>query len=167
MRVLSEEQVAQWRRDGFLSPFPLLSAEEVQTCRDGVQRFETWLGGRINSTPEMKWRTMPYLILPWAAKLARDATVLDVVEDVLGADILIFTSTFFIKEPHSPTIAAWHQDATYFGTGAERVGYGVDCDYRSKHDCRLHGGTLVQTASPVSCATRRALSNTASIALAR
>ena len=27
----------------------------------------------------------------------------------------MWTSTFFIKEPHSPTFAAWHQDATYFG----------------------------------------------------
>lgn len=63
----------------------------------------------------MKWRTMPYLILPWAARLARDPRILDPVEDLLGPDLLIYTSTFFIKEPHSPTIAAWHQDSTYYG----------------------------------------------------
>jgi ectoine hydroxylase-related dioxygenase (phytanoyl-CoA dioxygenase family) len=63
----------------------------------------------------MKWRTMPYLVLPWAAKLACDPRILDVVEDLLGPDLLIYTSTFFIKEPHSPTIAAWHQDSTYYG----------------------------------------------------
>jgi ectoine hydroxylase-related dioxygenase (phytanoyl-CoA dioxygenase family) len=63
----------------------------------------------------MKWRTMPYLILPWAAKLADDPRILDVVEDLLGPNLLIYTSTFFIKEPHSPTIAAWHQDSTYYG----------------------------------------------------
>jgi ectoine hydroxylase-related dioxygenase (phytanoyl-CoA dioxygenase family) len=115
MKALSEEQVARWRRDGFLSPFPLLDAEELQTCREGLQRFEDWLGGPVNGVPEMKWRTMPYLILPWAAKLARDPRILDVVEDLLGPDLLIYTSTFFIKEPHSPTIAAWHQDSTYYG----------------------------------------------------
>jgi len=115
MKTLSESQVAQWRRDGFLSPFPLLDARELQTCRDGLQRFEQWLGGPVNGVPEMKWRTMPYLILPWAAKLARDPRILDVVEDLLGPDLLIYTSTFFIKEPHSPTIAAWHQDSTYYG----------------------------------------------------
>jgi len=27
----------------------------------------------------------------------------------------VFTSTWFIKEPESAAIAAWHQDATYFG----------------------------------------------------
>jgi len=115
MNVLGQEQVARWRRDGFLSPFPLLGAAEVETCRDGLQRFKTWLGGPVNGVAEMKWRTMPYLILPWAAKLAQDPRILDAVEDLLGPDLLIYTSTFFIKEPHSPTIAAWHQDSTYYG----------------------------------------------------
>jgi ectoine hydroxylase-related dioxygenase (phytanoyl-CoA dioxygenase family) len=41
--------------------------------------------------------------------------ILDVVEDVIGPDILVYTATFFIKEAQSPTFAAWHQDATYFG----------------------------------------------------
>jgi ectoine hydroxylase-related dioxygenase (phytanoyl-CoA dioxygenase family) len=58
---------------------------------------------------------MPYLLMPWAARLARDPRILDRVENLLGPNILIFTSTFFIKEPHSPTIAAWHQDSTYYG----------------------------------------------------
>jgi non-heme Fe2+,alpha-ketoglutarate-dependent halogenase len=115
MKALTEQQIARWRHDGFLSPFPLLDAAELQACRDGLARFEQWLGGPVNAIEELKWRTMPYLILPWAAQLARDARILDVVEDLLGPDILIFTSTFFIKEPHSPTIAAWHQDSTYYG----------------------------------------------------
>jgi non-haem Fe2+, alpha-ketoglutarate-dependent halogenase len=118
MAVLSPQQVTRWKYDGFLSPFPLLSAVELQECCDGLDRFEKWLGApvnTINASDELKWRTMPYLTLPWAAKLARDPRILDVVEDLIGPDILIFTSTFFIKEPHSPTIAAWHQDSTYYG----------------------------------------------------
>lgn len=115
MKALSEEQIAQWKCDGFLSPFPLLSENELEACNEGVARFEAWLGGPINGDAAHKWRSMPYLILPWAAKLARDPRILDYVEDLLGPDILIFTSTFFIKEPNSPTIAAWHQDSTYYG----------------------------------------------------
>jgi ectoine hydroxylase-related dioxygenase (phytanoyl-CoA dioxygenase family) len=34
---------------------------------------------------------------------------------VIGPDILVWTSTFFIKEPHSKTFAAWHQDGAFFG----------------------------------------------------
>jgi non-heme Fe2+,alpha-ketoglutarate-dependent halogenase len=115
MGTLTADQVAQWKYDGFLSPFPLLGAEELEACRQGVARYEAWLGAPINAHPDMKWRSMPYLLMPWAARLARDPRILDRVEDLLGPDILIFTSTFFIKEPHSPTIAAWHQDSTYYG----------------------------------------------------
>ena len=115
MKVLSEQQVAQWKRDGFLSPFPLLDETGLAECNAGVARFEAWLGGPINGDAAYKWRSMAYLILPWAAKLAQDPRILDHVEDLIGPDILIFTSTFFIKEPNSPTIAAWHQDSTYYG----------------------------------------------------
>ena len=115
MGALPADKVAQWRHDGFLSPFPLLDAAELEACRQGLARYEAWLGSPVNAHPEMKWRTMPYLLMPWAANLARDPRILDKVEDLLGPDILIFTGTFFIKEPHSPTIAAWHQDSTYYG----------------------------------------------------
>jgi non-heme Fe2+,alpha-ketoglutarate-dependent halogenase len=115
MNASAPDKIAQWKFDGFLSPFPLLDAEELHSCLAGVQRFETWLGSRINAHPDMKWRSMPHLLMPWAANLARDPRILDHVENLIGPDILIFTSTFFIKEPDSPTIAAWHQDSTYDG----------------------------------------------------
>ena len=115
MGTLPAAKVAQWKDDGFLSPFPLLDERELTACRQGVERYEAWLGRRINAHSDMRWRSMSYLLLPWAARLARDPRILDKVEDLLGPDILIFTSTFFIKEPHSPTIAAWHQDSTYYG----------------------------------------------------
>jgi hypothetical protein len=115
MGMLPTDKVSQWKHDGFLSPFPLLAEQELQHCQQGVERYEAWLGSPINSHQDMKWRSMPYLLMPWAAKLARDPRILDRVEDLLGSDILIFTGTFFIKEPHSATIAAWHQDSTYYG----------------------------------------------------
>ena len=54
-------------------------------------------------------------MLPWLDELVRHPRILDVVEDLIGPDILVYTATFFIKEANSPTFAAWHQDATYFG----------------------------------------------------
>ena len=87
MRVLSERASRPMAaQTDFSRRFRSWSAEELQTCRDGLQRFEEWLGGPVNAIAEMKWRTMPYLILPWAAKLARDPRILDAVEDLLGPD---------------------------------------------------------------------------------
>lgn len=114
MNVLSAEQLAAWRHDGYLYPFPVLDDAQRAECLAGLARYERWLGKTVNECG-VRWRTMPYLLLPWCDALARNPRILDVVEDLIGPDILIWTSTFFIKEPHSPTYAAWHQDGTYFG----------------------------------------------------
>ena len=33
MGTLPVEKISQWKRDGFLSPFPLLDEMELQACR--------------------------------------------------------------------------------------------------------------------------------------
>ena len=114
MKVLTQAQLDAYHRDGFLFPFPALSADELAECRDGLDRFETELGGPVASA-DIRWRSHAFAHSPWFDKLARHPRILDAVEDVIGPNILIWTSTFFIKEPHSPTFAAWHQDGTYFG----------------------------------------------------
>lgn len=63
----------------------------------------------------MKWRSHGYAHSPWFNDLVRHPRILDAIEDVIGPNILVWTSTFFIKEPNSPTYAAWHQDGGYFG----------------------------------------------------
>jgi len=114
LKALREDQAAGFRRDGYLFPIPMLSADETAAALADLARYEAWLGAPLPET-ERKWRTMPFVHLPWFNKLVRDPRVLDVVEDLIGPDILVWTSTFWIKEPHSPHVAAWHQDNAYFG----------------------------------------------------
>jgi len=38
MATLPADKVAQWKYDGFLSPFPLLDEKELQACRQGLER---------------------------------------------------------------------------------------------------------------------------------
>ena len=112
--MLSREQIERYRYDGYLFPFPALSREELAECNAGLARYEVWLGKRINES-DRRWRSAAYVFLPWLDALVRHERILDVVEDLIGPDILVYTATFFIKEARSPTFAAWHQDATYFG----------------------------------------------------
>lgn len=114
---LTDTQIADWKRDGFLYPFDLLSEDERQDCLANLARFEDWLGSPVNASKDLKWRTMPHITLPWFTKLMQHPGILDKVEDLIGPDIMVYTSTFFIKEPNTPTNAAWHQDSTYFGIG--------------------------------------------------
>ena len=60
-------------------------------------------------------RVKPYLLFPWAAELVRHASILDLVEAVIGPDILVFHTTVWLKPPRSENYVPWHQDATYFG----------------------------------------------------
>jgi non-haem Fe2+, alpha-ketoglutarate-dependent halogenase len=112
--MLSENQVARYRRDGYLFPFPALSPAELAECKDGLARFERWLGKPVNQG-DFRWRSASYVFLPWVDALVRHPRILDAVEDLIGPDILVYTATWFIKEAQSPAFAAWHQDATYFG----------------------------------------------------
>lgn len=115
MNALSPEQVANFKRDGFLSPFPLLDEAERQEALQGLARLESHLGMPVNATDDLKWRTMPYITMPWALKLATDPRILDKVAALLGPDLLLYTGTFFIKEAHTETWADWHQDSAYHG----------------------------------------------------
>ncbi len=114
MKALSQEQVDSYRYNGFLFPVPALTPDEVATCLAGLQRLELELGSPV-AEADVKWRSHAYAHSPWFNTLIRHKRILDAIEDVIGPNILVWTSTFFIKEPHSPTFAAWHQDGTYFG----------------------------------------------------
>jgi hypothetical protein len=114
MKALSQEQVDSYRYNGFMFPVPALTPDEVATCLAGLQRFEQELGSPV-AEADVKWRSHAYAHSPWFNTLIRHKRILDAIEDVIGPNILVWTSTFFIKEPHSPTFAAWHQDGTYFG----------------------------------------------------
>ncbi len=116
MSGLTTAQAAQYRRDGFLSPLTALSAEKAAGYRAKLEAFEDELGGRVTSeSVDGKYRYRLHTLLTWAHELVSVPRVLDVVESLIGPDILVYTTTFFIKEPHTEAITGWHQDATYFG----------------------------------------------------
>jgi ectoine hydroxylase-related dioxygenase (phytanoyl-CoA dioxygenase family) len=113
-KKLSAAQVRDFRADGYLYPLEGLTADEVAHYRGELRRTESHLGGSLMAI-DKKFRGNLHFMCRWVDELARTPAILDAVEDLLGPDILLYTSRFFIKEPHSDGIAAWHQDSTYFG----------------------------------------------------
>ncbi len=114
MKALTQEQVDSFRYNGFLFPVPALTADEIADCLAGLARLEGELGGPV-ADAEVKWRSHAHMHSPWFNTLIRHPRILDAIEDIIGPDILVWTSTFFIKEAGSATYAAWHQDGGYFG----------------------------------------------------
>ena len=62
-----------------------------------------------------------HLLFTWAAELVCNEQILDAVEDLLGPDILCWTTNFFIKEANNPAFVSWHQDSTYWGLDPDDV----------------------------------------------
>ena len=114
---LSPEAVARYRRDGYLFPVRVLSAAEARTCREQLEAHERAAGGPIAGNMRHK----VHLLFTWADALARHPAILDAVEDVIGPNILCWSTSFFIKEAHSPSFVSWHQDATYWGLSTDDV----------------------------------------------
>src|SRR5580698_9668261 len=100
MKALTQEQIDFFRENGFLFPVPALTATETKTCLDGLARLEAGLGCHV-ADADPKWRSHAHCHSPWFNDLARHPKILDAIEDVIGPDILVWTSTFFIKEAGS------------------------------------------------------------------
>ena len=116
-KCLAPEAIARYRRDGFHFPVAVLSAAEARSYRDRLEAQERALGGPL--TGNMRHKV--HLLFTWANELARHPKILDAVEDVIGPDILCWSTTFFTKEARSPSFVSWHQDATYWGLSTDDV----------------------------------------------
>lgn len=116
-KLLSQEAVEQYRRNGFYFPVRALTPGEAQSYRQRLEAYEGTIGGPISSN----YRHKVHLLFTWANELIRHPTILDAVEDVLGPNLLCWTSNFFIKEPRTEDYVSWHQDATYWGLSSDEV----------------------------------------------
>ena len=116
-KMLSDDQVERYRRDGIVFPIRVFSEAEAAECCAKLAAMEARDGGRITKRTNQK----PHLLLTWLDNLIRHPKVLDAVEDVIGPNILCWGSGFFIKGAGDPSIVSWHQDATYWGLSAPDV----------------------------------------------
>lgn len=116
---LSPQDVIQYWEDGFLFPIPVMSREEAQQLRGDLERLEAeWLDNGLPLPLNTYKRVNAHCVMPLAAKIGADPRILDVVEGILGPDILVYGVEFFIKEPNTTQIVSMHQDLTYWGLGA-------------------------------------------------
>ena len=110
--ALSAEEIARYQRDNFVAPLECLSTAEARAYRDHFEAYE-----KAQSVQPLQPSQLRKLHVrePWAAELIRHPRIIAAVEALIGPDLLVFNSTFFIKEPGGEQLTAWHQDATYFG----------------------------------------------------
>ena len=115
--VLTPDQIEAYHRNGMLFPLPALSSDEVASFRAFHDQLCHLLARRLSAAEQGQC----HLHFKWACDLATHPKVLDAVEDIIGPDILIHSSTVFSKYADDGMYVSWHQDSPYWGLSEPRL----------------------------------------------
>jgi hypothetical protein len=116
-KMLTDSQIAQFRRDGYVSPLRVISEAAAHAVCDQLSAFERGQGGPLRG----ELRHKSHLLFKFLSDLVHNERIVDAIEDLYGADLLCWTTSFFIKEANTPAYVSWHQDSTYWGLSAPDV----------------------------------------------
>ena len=123
-RVLSATDVARYWDQGYLAPVRVMD-EAAATAHHA--RLDSYIAAKAGGADEEALhhkllRFKPHLISTWLNDLVRTPAILDCIEDLIGPDILVWSSAFFIKRERDPGFITYHQDSiTYQLDGDELV----------------------------------------------
>lgn len=106
-----------YRANGYFFPLRAVSEHEAAAYRGKLEEHEAATGGPLRR----EFRQKSHLLFTWLAGLTRKPAILDAVEQLLGPDLLVWQTAFFIKEAHDPGMVTWHQDSTYWGLSEPEV----------------------------------------------
>ena len=99
---------SQFEEDGYFSPLRLFDKSTALSYREILETVE-------QKTGSLNYRYKIHTVLDIAYKIATNKELLDSVEALLGPNILLYNTSFVIKEPNSKAHISWHQDLTYWG----------------------------------------------------
>ena len=108
---LSSNQIKQYEQDGYVAPIDVLSKDEAKEIRDEIEYIEKkWPEELVGLG-----RNYVHLISPVFNKICYKPKILNVVESIIGQNILICGTTLFIKNANEQGFVSFHQDAKYIG----------------------------------------------------
>ncbi len=108
----------EFEEKGYLFPICVLSAGEVAEFRGRYLDYIDQNTHRLQVLPpkdHYQVLSEMHTCFNWVWRIASHAKVLDSVEDLLGPNLLVWSTRWFTKMPGDKTYVSWHQDATYWG----------------------------------------------------
>ena len=114
---LSAKQIKQFNEKGYIYPIDVLNRLEVQHLREKLESVEKRQGGALKPSQ----RNKSFLLFKWLNDLVRDKRILNPVSQLIGPDILLWNTLFWIKESNSKSFVSWHQDTKYWGLSSDKV----------------------------------------------
>src|SRR5689334_22518630 len=118
-KVLRPEQLDCFRQDGFVAPISVLTPGEVSRFLKDYEAYEAAHWGRTGRSYDdqagREFLREPQRRARWAYDLVTHPRILDVIEDLLGPNIMVWDAKMFPKPARSESFVSWHQDGTYLG----------------------------------------------------
>ena len=111
MTGLSAEEIRSYYDNGYISPINILTEKEATSFHEELQSIEARYGPNLAGLG----RNNTHQVIPFIDQLAHNSKILDVVQSIIGPNILVAGTTLFIKEPEQAGFISWHQDAKYNG----------------------------------------------------
>ena len=111
MTYLSSNQLKQYEDQGYISPIEVLSSSEALEARKEIELIEKKMPSEIDNAG----RYNVHLISPKLDSIVHNSKILDAVESIIGKNILVCSTTLFIKNPNEQGFVSYHQDAKYIG----------------------------------------------------
>ena len=102
----------EFEQNGFVSAIDVLPPERAEYYSAKCQSFVDSYSSHPNYPEWTYYRTE--LVLKWVSELAAEDLLLDIVEDLIGPDILLWNAFLPAKPPGTDAYFGWHQDATYW-----------------------------------------------------
>ena len=105
-KILTRQQIDFWHENGYLEPIRFAPEDEMAGY---VARLEAFERNYPDHVPKLDVKA--HLLCGWVTELAQNPVLLDVMEDLLGPNLLLTGAAFRIKPPDRRTFAEWHQDS--------------------------------------------------------
>ena len=116
-KQLTDKAIQQFHERGYYLPLDVASVEEIQEMRRQLEAFEAKSGSALRGTNRFK----NHLLFKWLSDLIRSPKILDAIEGLIGPNLLVWSTDWWIKEAQSSKFVSWHQDSQYWGLDTRKL----------------------------------------------
>ncbi|PTX54892.1 chlorinating enzyme [Litoreibacter ponti] len=115
-KVLSAADIAHYNSKGFVQPFNIFGVAEITEIRRYIDGLMQDMG------PDGAYGINCYQArLSGLWDIATDSRIVDLVQDIIGPDVLCWATAILSKKAHDPKAVPWHQDASFWALSPART----------------------------------------------
>jgi len=108
-RVMTNQQLNEFRTNGFVAPLNCLTPAEAADCMRKIESYEALTGEDVSE----KIRARAVLAFKWLLDLAHHPKIASALQDAIGPNVILMFCAVWSKAPGGTKLVSWHQDGAY------------------------------------------------------